>query len=556
MKPITENWRLSLATALIAGVTLAGCSSDDETQTETSEAESQAETHPVTGEPLAAEQVFRYQALDEISSFDPQLVEDVDGSYISRDLFEGLLNADKEGNPVPGVAERYESSNNNQTWTFFLRDNAQWSDGETVTAGDFVYAWRRAVDPELASPYAWYMSLMALENVDAILSGDVAPEELGVTAIDDTTLEVNLERPLPYFPQMVMHSTTFPSPQWVIEEHGNEWTRPENLVGNGAFTLTEYTIGERTVLERNPLYWNNDENLIDRVEAYVINDENQGLTRYEAGELEKTDIPAGQYPRLEQESPEEAHAIPSLCTYYYNFNTEVEPFDDPRVRLALSYAIDRDIIVESVTQGGQFPAYTFTPELTAGFTPPTVDFATMTQEERDAEAVRLLEEAGYSEDNPLSFEMLFNSSESHRAVAVAISAMWNEKLGVEATLANQEWQTFLTTRGDGNYEVARGGWCGDYNEASTFLNLMESDSGYNDANYVSAEYDQLAEEAQTMADPSENYTEMEHLIAEDMPVAPIYHYTETIMLKPYVKGWRYDDVQQNTYSRELYLVEH
>lgn len=555
MKPIAEHWRLSLAAALIAGVALAGCSSDEETTTDTAQS-SPAATHPVTGEPLAAEQVFRYQALDEVSSFDPQVVEDVDGSYISRDLFEGLLNADKDGNPSPGVAERYESSNNNQTWTFYLRDEAKWSDGKPVTAGDFVYAWRRAVDPELASPYAWYMSLMALENVDAVLEGDLPGEELGVTAIDDHTLEVNLERPLPYFPQMVMHSTTFPSPQWVIDEYGTEWTRPGNLVGNGAFTLTEYVIGERTVLERNPEYWNNDENLIDRVEAYVINDENQGLTRYEAGELDKTDIPAGQYPRLEQQSPEEAHAVPALCNYYYVFNNDVEPFDDVRVRKALSYAIDRDIIVENVTQGGQFPAYTFTPELTAGFTPPTVDFSTMTQEERDAEAKRLLAEAGYGPENPLNFELLFNSSESHRSIAVAVSAMWKEKLGVNATLANQEWQTFLTTRGDGNFEVARGAWCGDYNEASTFLDLMQSESGYNDANYVSEEYDRLSAEAKTMADPSENYTEMEHLIAEDMPNAPVYHYTEVFMLKPYVKGWRYDDVQQNTYSRELYIVEH
>ncbi|MFG1496152.1 ABC transporter substrate-binding protein [Saccharospirillum sp. HFRX-1] len=555
MKPIAEQWRLSLAAAVIAGIALAGCSSDEESTSDTAQS-SPAATHPVTGEPLAAEQVFRYQALDEVSSFDPQVVEDVDGSYISRDLFEGLLNADKDGNPSPGVAERYESSNNNQTWTFYLRDDAKWSDGKPVTAGDFVYAWRRAVDPELASPYAWYMSLMALENVDAVLEGDLPGEELGVTAIDDQTLEVNLERPLPYFPQMVMHSTTFPSPQWVIDEYGNEWTRPGNLVGNGAFTLSEYVIGERTVLERNPEYWNNDENLIDRVEAYVISDENQGLTRYQAGEIDKTDIPSGQYPRLEQETPEEAHAVPALCNYYYVFNNEVAPFDDVRVRKALSYAIDRDIIVENVTQGGQFPAYTFTPELTAGFTPPTVDFATMTQEERDTEAKRLLAEAGYGPENPLSFEILFNTSENHRGIAVAVAAMWNEKLGVNATLANQEWQTFLETRGNGNFEVARGAWCGDYNEASTFLDLMQSESGYNDANYVSEEYDRLSAEAKTMADPSENYTEMEHLIAEDMPNAPVYHYTEVFMLKPYVKGWRYDDVQQNTYSRELYIVEH
>lgn len=516
-----------------------------------------AEVHPETDEKLADEQVFKYQTIDEISSFDPQLVEDVEGSRIARNLFEGLLNADKQGNPSPGVAERYESNDDNTVWTFYLREDAKWSDGTPVTAQDFEYAWKRAVDPELASPYAWYMSLMAMENVSAIIDGEMDKSELGVEALDDYTLQVNLTRPLPYFPQMVMHATTFPAPKWVIEEHGDEWTKPGNLVGNGAYVLDSFTVGERTVLKRNPQYWNNEDTIIDQVEVYVVNDENQALTRYQAGEFDKIKpIPAGQYPRLEEEYPDEAHAFPILCSYYYTINTDVEPFDDARVRKALSYALDRDVIVNNVTQGGQFPAYTFTPELTAGFTPPTVDFATMTQAERDAKAKELLEEAGYGPDNPLSFDLLYNTSESHRSIAVVASAMWKEKLGIDVTLENQEWQTYLTTRSEGNFDVARAGWCGDYNEASTFLDLMQSDSGYNDANYESEEYDELIAEAKTMQDPSEKYTQMELLIAEDMPIIPIYHYTETMMLKPYVKGWRFDDVQQNTYARELYIVEH
>ena len=512
--------------------------------------------HPETGEALAEEQVFTYRALDESSSLDPQVVEDVDGSYIVRDLFEGLLNTDADGNLVPGVAERYESNEDNTVWTFYLRDEAKWSDGEPVTAQDFVYAWKRAVDPELASPYAWYMGLMSIENGEAIIAGDVDKSELGVEAVDDYTLRVNLTRSLPYFPQMVTHATTFPSPKWVIEEHGEEWTKPGNLVGNGAFVLTEHVINERLVRERNEQYWDNGNNMMDKVVTLVINDENQALNRYDAGELDKTDVPAGQFPRLKKESPNEAHSIPQLCTYYYNFNNEVEPFDDARVRRALSYAIDRDVIVNNVLQGGQFPAYTFTPELTAGFTPPNVAFGEMTQAERDAKAKELLAEAGYGPNNPLDTTILYNTSEAHKKVAIAVSAMWKQKLGVNATLENQEWKTFLSTRGDGNFEIARAGWCGDYNEASTFLDLMHSDSGYNDANYVSEEYDALSKEAQMADDPSPVYTEMEEMIAVDMPNAPIYHYTEVIMLKPYVKGWPFEDVQQNVQSKDLYIVKH
>lgn len=515
------------------------------------------DTHPVTGEKLADEQVFKYQTIDEISSFDPQLVEDVEGSAVARNLFEGLLNADMAGNPSPGVAERYESNEDNTKWTFYLRDNAKWSDGKPVTAHDFVYAWKRASDPELGSPYSWYMSLMSIENVQAILDGEMDKDELGVRAIDDYTLEVDLTRSIPYFPQMVMHATTFPSPEWVIEEHGQEWTKPGNMVGNGAYTLKEFTVGERSILERNPNYWNDDETIINRVEVYVVNDENQALTRYQAGEFDKIrPIPAGQYPRLEEEYPDEAHAFPILCSYYYTINTEAEHLDDPRVRKALSYALDRDVIVNNVTQGGQFPAYTFTPELTAGFTPPDVPFGQMTQAERDAEAKKLMADAGFGPNNPLNIDLLYNTSESHKSIAVVASAMWKEKLGVNVTLENQEWQTYLSTRSEGNFDIARAGWCGDYNEASTFLDLMQSESGYNDANYTSEEYDRLSKEAQTMADPSSNYTQMELLIAEDMPIIPVYHYTETMMLKPYVKGWRFEDVQQNTYTRELYIIEH
>lgn len=516
-----------------------------------------AESHVPEGVTLADDQTFTYRQLDEFSSLDPQIVEDVDGSDVVRDLFEGLMNQDADGNLVPGVATGYEASEDKKTYTFTLRENAKWSNGDPVTANDFVYAWRRAADPETASPYQWFMELMSLENASEIVAGEADPETLGVTAIDDYTLEVKLTAPLPYFPQMTTHSTTFPSPQSVIEEHGSEWTKPENIVSNGAYVLEEHLPGERSVRVRNEMYWDNENTIIDRVVALVINDENVALTRYLAGELDRTDIPAGQYPSLSEEYPDEAVSFPRLCNYYYTFNVSdsgPEAFKDVNVRKALAMAVDRNIIVEKVMQGGQPPAYTFTPAAVAGFEPPTLPWTEMSQAERDRMAKDLLAEAGYGPDNPLEFEMVYNTSEAHEKVAVALSQLWKQKLGVQATLANMEWKVFLEERGNQNFEMARGAWCGDYNEASTFLDLLDSQSGYNDGKYSNERVDELLEQAKTSDDTSPLYTEVEEILYEEMPVIPIYHYAGVYMLDSDLGGWPVDNVEQNWYSKDLYKI--
>lgn len=516
-----------------------------------------AESHVPEGVTLAEDQTFTYRQLDEFSSLDPQIVEDVDGSDVVRDLFEGLMNQDADGNLVPGVATGYEASEDKKTYTFTLREDAKWSNGEPVTAGDFVYAWRRAADPETASPYQWFMELMSIENASEIVAGEADPETLGVTAVDDYTLEVKLTAPLPYFPQMTTHATTFPSPQAVIEEFGNDWTKPENIVSNGAYVLEEHLPGERSVRVRNEQYWDNENTIIDRTVALVINDENVALTRYLADELDRTDIPAGQYPRLKEEYPEEAVSFPRLCNYYYTFNVSEsgpEAFKDVKVRQALAMAVDRDIIVDKVMQGGQPPAYTFTPAAVAGFEPPTLPWTDMSQAERDQMAKDLLAEAGYGPDNPLSFEMVYNTSEAHEKVAVALSQLWKQKLGVEATLANMEWKVFLEERGNQNFEMARGAWCGDYNEASTFLDLLDSQSGYNDGKYSNARVDELLDEAKTSDDAASLYTEVEQILYDEMPVIPIYHYAGVYMLDGDLGGWPTGNVEQNWYSKDLYKI--
>ena len=516
-----------------------------------------AATHPVTGETLAEDQTFTYSLLDEFTSADPQIVEDVSGSAFARDLFEGLMNQDADGNLIPGVATGFTTNDAKDVYTFTLRDNAMWSDGNPVTAHDFVYAWRRLADPATASPYSWFAEIMALENVGAVLSGDSPPSALGVTALDNHTLEVRLTASLPYFAAMTTHASTFPTPQWRVRTFGSDWTKPGNIVSNGAYVLTEHIPNERAVRERNTMYWNNDATILDKVVTLVINDENVDLTRYLAGELDMGTVPSGQYLRLKEEYPDEATSFPRLCTYYYTFNLSPsgqEAYQDVRVRQALSYAVDRSVVTEKILQAGQIQAFTFTPGATAGFEVPPVAFGQMSQDQRNINAKLLMAAAGYGPDNPLSIELMYNTSEGHKKIAIAVQQMWKETLGVNTTLANQEWKTFLKTRGGQNFDVARGGWCGDYNEASTFLDLLTTPSGYNDGKFSNAEVDELMLEARTLSDATANYTRVEEILANEMPVIPVYHYSGVFMLKANVKGWPYDNVEQNWYSRDLYKV--
>ena len=514
-------------------------------------------THPVTGDPLASDQTFVYSVIDDFPSLDPQLVQDVESASVARDIFEGLMNEDADGNLEPGVATDFTVSEDGLVYTFNLRDNAVWSDGVPVTAQHFVDGIRRAADPATASEYAWFLEVAGIENAGAVTAGEMGVEELGVAALDDRTLQITIDAPRPYCPQTSTFPTLFPARLDVIEAHGAEWTKPENIVGNGAYTLTEYTPQERLTRERNPSYWNNDETILESVTALIINDENAALTRYLAGELDKVPVPSGQYPRLLEEYPDETHSFPVSCSYYYIYNhsdSGPEALKDVRVRQALSLAVDRDVIVENVLAGGQRPAYTFTHWAISGWETPDMPLATMTQEERNARAAELIAEAGYGPDNPLEFELLYNTSAGHEKVAIAISQMWKQTLGVEASLANQEWTTYLDTRGNQNFDVARGGWCADYNEASTFLDLFTSASSYNDGKYMNEEVDSLMAEAKLTEDNLALYQQVEAIAAEEAAIIPIYHYASVAMIDDDLIGWPFGNLQQNWYSRNLYKV--
>ncbi|QFU07440.1 Periplasmic murein peptide-binding protein precursor [Rhodobacteraceae bacterium THAF1] len=509
------------------------------------------------GTSLADDQTYTFWLLDAIKSMDPQINTDVEGSDVLRNLFEGLYNEDGNGELVPGVALDHTVSDDGMTYTFNLRDDAQWSNGEPVTANDFVYSWRRLANPATASEYAWYMELMQVENAAAVIAGDMPPEELGVRAVDDTTFEVTITTPLPYFPQMLVHASTFPVLESVVEENGDDWTDAGTLVGNGAYTLTEHTLGERVVMEKNDTYWDADNTVMETLTALTINDINQGLTRYLAGELDRVDIPAGQYPRLAEQYPDQAVSTPYNCSYIYMLNVGEkgpEALKDPNVRKALAYGIDRDIIVERILQGGQRPSYNWTHWAIADFERPELEWADQMDQAARMEAAReLLAEAGYGPDNPLDLTLQYNTSEDHKKIAIAASQML-KPLGVNITLDNYEWKVHTDRMQAQDFDMARYAWCGDYNEASTYLDLFTSYSGHNNGEFFNDEYDQVMRDSKTAEDPQPLYQQAEEILAEEMPIIPIYHYANVDMIAADIEGLPENNVNNTWYGRNLYRV--
>ncbi|WP_264289211.1 ABC transporter substrate-binding protein [Duffyella gerundensis] len=511
------------------------------------------------GTQLAEKQEIVRHIKDEPASLDPAKAVGLPEIQVIRDLYEGLTNQNASGKVVPGVAESWQSSDN-KTWIFTLRKDARWSNGEPVTADDFVYSWQRLVDPKTSSPFAWFAGLSGIENADVIAKGSMGVDKLGVTALDKHRLKVTLVRPVPYFPSLTANFSLYPVSKTIIAQHGSDWTQPANLVGNGAYKLQDRVVNEKIVLVRNDRYWDNAHSVLTKVTFLPINEESSATKRYRAGDIDITEsFPKNMYALLKKTLPGEVYTPDQLGTYYYAFNTEKGPTADVRVRQALSMTIDRRIIAEKVLGTGEKPAWHFTPDVTAGFTPAQSMLQQHSQEELNVQAKTLLAAAGYGPSKPLHLSLLYNTSENHQKLAIAVASMWKKTLGADVKLQNQEWKTYIDSRNSGNFDVIRASWVGDYNEPSTFLSLLTSGHSGNIARFKNSDYDAVMAQASMESSDSarnDDYNRAEHILAEQAPIAPVYQYTNGRLIKPWVKGYPIQNAEDVAYSRELYLLKH
>lgn len=512
------------------------------------------------GVQLAEKQTLVRNNGAEVQSLDPHKIEGVPESNVNRDLFEGLLVTDVDGHPAPGVAEKWDNKDF-KVWTFHLRKDAKWSDGTPVTAEDFVYSWQRLADPNTASPYASYLQYGHIANIDDIIAGKKPVTDLGVKAIDANTFEVTLSEPVPYFYKLLVHPSVSPVPKSAVEKFGEKWTQPANIVTNGAYKLKDWVVNERMVLERNPQYWDNAKTVINQVTYLPISSEVTDVNRYRSGEIDMTynNMPIELFQKLKKEIPKEVHVDPYLCTYYYEINNQKAPFTDVRVRTALKLALDRDIIVNKVKNQGDLPAYSYTPPYTDGMKLVEPEWFKWSQEKRNEEAKKLLAEAGYTADKPLTFSLLYNTSDLHKKLAIAVASIWKKNLGVNVKLENQEWKTFLDTRHQGTFDVARAGWCADYNEPTSFLNTMLSDSSNNTAHYKSPAFDKLIGETLKVADDAQRadlYAKSEQQLDKDSAIVPVYYYVNARLVKPWVGGYTGKDPLDNISVKNLYIIKH
>lgn len=509
---------------------------------------------------LADKQEVRIQTTAEASTLDPQKTQGVGESLLARQLFEGLVTTDEQDKLLPGVAERWESSNNYQTWTFHLRKNAKWSNGDPVTAHDFVFAWRRLVDPNTAAPYASYLEFMKMENVSDIISGKKSPETLGVKALDDYTLQLTLVAPVPYADQLTQHTSLFPVHRATVEKFGDDWIKVGNFVGNGAYRLKERVLNEKISFERSPTYWNDNATVVNGVTFYVLN-ESSGISRFRAGDLDLASVSQSLYrdPKFNAEYGSQVYKYRRLSTFTYQLNMAKPPLDDIRVRKALDLAVDRDIIANKVLGFGQRPTFTFTPDYIAGGEKvKQPEYAGWTQAQRNEEAKKLLIEAGYSASNPLKTELLYNTNEGLKNIAVAVTSMWKKNLDgmADITLKNQEWKTFLDTKNRKDFFIAFEGWNADYNDASTFLTYYLSNSEQNRVGFKSEKFDKLMNDsyyAKNEAERADIYAQADAELSAHHPFVAIYHYAGMFIKNPKLKGYEGKSPQGVYFVKDLYL---
>ena len=487
----------------------------------------------------------------EPKDLDPHTVTGVPESKILMALIEGLVIRHPEGlEPLPGIAKNWLISQDGKEYTFNLRE-ALWSNGDPVTAHDFVYAWNRMLLPSLGSQYP--DMLYDVVNAEQFNKGEITDFNLvGVKALDAKTLKVNLKNPAPYFLELLAHYTTRPVHKPTIEKFGeidtlgNQWTRPGNFIGNGPFTLEEWKLNQVIKVKKNPNYWDADRVQLNEIHFLPIDNVSREDFMYRAGQIHITSsIPTEKIEVYKEEYPNNISISPYYGTYYYRINLNKKPLDNKLVRKALSLSIDRELITKKVAKGGQIPAFSFTPPDPNGYFPPTK------LEYNPSKAKELLKEAGYSKNDSLTFELLYNTSEGHQKIAEAMQQMWKETLGINIVLTNTDWKVYLSRENNGDFEISRAGWIGDYQDPKTFLDMMVSGRGNNKTGWSNKEYDNLLIKAAQSTSQDERYKylyEAEKILIDELPIIPIYTYTRIYMKHETVKGWEPNLLDSHAYQ--------
>ena len=491
------------------------------------------------------QQIYHHGNGSEPQGIDPHIVTGVPEHHILISLCEGLTipNPNPKGSDgyIPGTAESWSISDDGKEYIFKLNKNAKWSNGDPVTADDFVWSWKRILTASLGSQYPdmLYYLVGAYEYHNGQIDNF---DEVGVKALDTHTLKVNLKNPTPFFIGLLSHYSTWPVHKETVLKHGDiddrngEWTRPGNFVCNGPFQLKTWELNNKIVVEKNPHYYDASMVRLNEIHYYPVSNVMTEDRMFRAGQLHLTSsMPTQKCPIYIEEKNPNLKIDPYMGTYFYRINTENEILNDVRVRKALAYSIDRQLLVDKVTQCGQIPAYSFTPPGSNGYQPSTeIPYDPVL-------AKQLLAEAGYSSDNPFpKLEILFNTNEGHRKVALAIQQMWQNELGIEVELVNQDWKVYLSREMVGDFQISRAGWIGDYEDPNTFLDLMRPNRGNNKTGWENMDFDALVEEANTINDQKKRYellNKAEKILIDNMPIIPLYTYVRVYQLSPDVKGF-------------------
>ncbi|HYE51575.1 MAG TPA: peptide ABC transporter substrate-binding protein [Azospirillaceae bacterium] len=514
----------------------------------------------LAAQPAAAEMVFHRGNGSEPETLDPHKSSGVPDSYIQFDLFDGLVVPDGGNGQVPGAAESWSVSPDGLVYTFKLRANGKWSDGTPVTAEDWVFSWKRIVDPKIASKYSWM--LWPVKNAKPISEGKAPLDQLGVKAVDATTFQVTLEQPTPYFVSSLTHHSTYAISKANYEKFGEDYIKPGNLVSNGAYMLKEAIPQGHVKVVKNPHHHDAANTKIDTVYFYPTENLEAELKRFRSGELHFTyEIPVSQMGWVRQNMADQMKLAPYFGTYFYAMNMTKEPWKSNKdLRLAVNLAVDRQAITEKIMQQGQIPAYSWVPPNVPNYTQQVPEYATWTQEQREAKAKELVQKAGYGPGGkPLEIEILFNTSENHRKTAIAVASMLQKVLGAKVVLNNQEWKVFLSTRDEKQFkDIVRHGWIGDYVDPNNFLELLRSDVGkQNPSGYANKEFDRVLSEANATMDVEKRRAlleQAEKIALDDIPIIPLYFYVSKHMISPKVVGWK-DSLQDYHPSRWLSIKE-